>query len=163
MKSGDIETMHPLRLALYQPDMPSNTGTLIRLTACLGVGIDIIQPCGFIWDDRKLQRAGMDYLELANITRHDSWEAFLTSHGSHRLILMTTKATTAHTDFSFRPTDIILMGQESCGVPPLVHERADARITIPMAGGARSINMAVAAAIGLSEALRQTGGFTEKR
>lgn len=146
-----------MRLALYQPDIPQNTGTLIRLGACFGVPVDIIEPCGFLFSDRKLRRAGMDYFDLASVTRHASWSAFLATCGAQRLVLMTTKGSVPHTEFAFRPDDILLLGRESAGVPEAVHARADARLRIPILG--RSLNVAVAGAIALAEGLRQTKGF----
>tara|TARA_R110002110_G_scaffold18212_11_gene76760 strand:+ start:52 stop:525 length:474 start_codon:yes stop_codon:yes gene_type:complete len=149
-----------MRLALYQPDIPPNAGTLIRLGACLGVPIDIIEPCGFHWDDRDLKRAAMDYGARADVTRHASWETFagMRDMGS-RLVLLTTKTTRSFVDFSFEPADILLIGRESAGVPDDIHAGADAAVTIPMRPPARSLNMAVAASMVLAEALRQTGGF----
>lgn len=149
-----------MRLALYEPDIPPNAGTLIRLGACLGVPVDIIEPCGFPWGDRDLKRAAMDYGALAEVTRHASWAAFGEARApASRVILLTTKTQESFVDFSFQPADILLVGRESAGVPDAVHEAADARVTIPMRPPARSLNMAVAAAMVLSEALRQTGGF----
>lgn len=144
-----------MRLTLYQPDIPQNAGTLIRLGACLDVGIDIIEPCGFILDDRRLRRSVMDYADHADITRHSSWERFNQTRQG-RLVLLTTRAAVPHVDFSFQPDDILLLGQESCGVPDHVHDAADARVLVPMRQGARSLNVAVAAAIVVGEALRQT-------
>ena len=146
-----------MRLALYQPDIPQNTGALIRLGACFGVPVDIIEPCGFLFSDKKLKRAGMDYLDLADVTRHPSWQAFLDAHGKNRLVLLTTKGTVAYADFAFQPGDILILGRESAGVPNDVRSRADARLRIPVA--ARSLNVAMAGAIVLAEALRQTHGF----
>lgn len=148
-----------MRLALFEPDIPQNTGALIRLGACFGVPVDIIEPCGFLWSEPKLKRAGMDYLGEADITRHASWTAFRAVRGSNRIVLLTTKGATPFTGFAFAPDDILLLGRESAGVPPEVHEAADARLLIPMRAGLRSINVAMAGAIVLSEALRQTGGF----
>ncbi|MCF8470093.1 MAG: tRNA (cytidine(34)-2'-O)-methyltransferase, partial [Parvibaculum sp.] len=153
-----------MRLALYQPDIPPNTGTLIRLGACLGVPIDIIEPCGFRWDERDLKRAAMDYGALADVTRHVSWDAFAgtfagTRERGSRLVLLTTRTNESYVDFSFEPADILLIGRESAGVPDDVHASADAAVTIPMRPPARSLNMAVAASMVLAEALRQTGGF----
>lgn len=149
-----------MRIALYHPDIPQNAGSLLRLGACLGIAVDIIEPCGFLLDDRKLKRAGMDYLDLAEMTRHRSWEAFLAARQG-RLVLLTTKASDSHLDFAFRPDDILLLGRESVGAPDEVHAAADARICIPMRPGARSINLAMAATLVAGEALRQTHGFPQ--
>lgn len=146
-----------MRIALYQPDIPHNTGALLRLGACLGIGIDIIEPCGFLMDDRRLKRVGMDYIVLADMARHASWEAFLEQAGERRIVLLTTKGAMAHTDYAFRPDDILLLGRESSGAPDDVHARADGRVRIPMHENARSLNLAMAAAIVAGEALRQTG------
>ncbi len=151
-----------MRLVLYEPDIPQNTGALLRLGACLGLPVDIVEPCGFLLDDKRLRRAGMDYLDRVELTRHESWRAYL-SAGSGRLVLLTTKGDTRYTDFSFRPDDNILLGRESAGAPEAVHAAADARLHIPMRAGARSINVALAAAMVLSEALRQTELFPENR
>ena len=148
-----------MRLALFEPDIPQNTGTLLRLGACLGVAIDIIDPCGFLWSEPKLKRAGMDYLGQAEIRRHASWTAFAASRRPARLVLLTTKAAMPYLDFAFRPSDIMLLGRESAGVPDTVHAAADARLYIPMRPGLRSLNVAMAGAMVLAEALRQTGGF----
>ena len=145
----------PLRLALFEPDIPQNTGTLIRLGACLGVPVDIIEPCGFAFTDKSLKRAGMDYLERATIHRHGSWEEFLESRDPGRIVLLSTRAAEPYTGFSFAPDDTLLLGRESAGVPEGVHTRADARVLIPMADGARSLNVALAGAMVLGEALRQ--------
>lgn len=147
-----------MRLALYQPDIPQNTGTLIRLCACLSVPLDIIEPCGFTFTDRQLRRAAMDYADGVDLSRHDSWRHFL-PRITGRLILATTKGDHPYTDFAFRKNDIILLGQEQSGVPEEVHARADARLHIPMQKTARSLNIAVAGAMILGEALRQTNGF----
>lgn len=150
-----------MRLALYQPDIPQNTGTILRLAACLGVAVDIIGPAGFDMSDRNLRRAGLDYLEHVDLTRHESLEAFTASRSGHpgRLVLLTAHSEMRHCDFAFETADTLLMGRESAGVPDAVHDQADARLRIPMQAGLRSLNIAVAAAIVLSEALRQTGGF----
>ena len=147
-------------LALYQPDIPQNTGTLIRLTACLGVDIHIILPAGFLLTDRNLKKAGMDYLDLARLYKHASWEAFEAWRKTEgrRLIALTTKAPQPYISFSFAPTDILLAGRESAGLPDDVHAVCDARLIIPMVQG-RSLNVAVASSMVLGEALRQTGGF----
>jgi len=147
-----------LRLALFEPDIPQNAGALIRLGACFGVAIDIIEPCGFLFDDARLRRAGMDYLQIAEVVRHTSWTAFVRAT-TGRMILLTTKAEMAHTDFDFSSTDVLILGRESAGVPEHVHEAAAARLRIPMRRGLRSLNVALAGAMVLGEALRQTKGF----
>lgn len=147
-----------MRLALFQPDIPQNTGTLMRLGACLGVGIDIIEPCGFILDDRRLRRAGMDYLDDADIIRHRSWDVY-NAQRRGRLLLLTTRASMPYTDFAYAPGDTLLLGRESAGVPENVHQAADARLLIPLRPALRSINVALAASMVLGEALRQTAGF----
>lgn len=150
-----------MRLALYQPDIPANTGTMLRLAACLGTPADIIEPCGFPFSVPALRRAGMDYLDHVSISHHLSWENFLASLDSPqnppRLVLLTTKSAINYTDLTYRKDDILLVGQEGSGVPPEVHARADARVVIPMAIGMRSLNVAVSAAMVMGEALRQTG------
>lgn len=150
-------------LALYQPDIAGNTGTLIRLSACLGTKLHIIEPAGFRTDDTNLKRAGMDYRDLAQISRHADYSAFRdhAKRAGSRIVLLSTKASQPYTDLAFRSDDILLMGRESSGVPDHVHEEADARLLIPMAEGARSLNQAVSAAMVLGEALRQTGSFYE--
>jgi tRNA (cytidine/uridine-2'-O-)-methyltransferase len=146
-----------LRIALYQPDIAGNTGTILRFAACLGLGVDIIEPAGFPLSDRALKRAGMDYLEMADLTRHADWHAFeeWRKARADRLVLLSTKATTAYTDFAFASGDILLFGRESAGVPDAVHEAAEARLTIPMQGAARSINVALSVAMVAGEAIRQ--------
>ena len=148
-----------MRLALYQPDIPQNTAALIRLGACLGVPIDIIEPCGFLFSETGFRRAGMDYVQHAELQRHDSWLAFLGLQRERRLVLLTSKAIFPYTGFQFMKNDIILVGRESAGVPESVHESVDARLRIPMRPNLRSINVAQAAAMVLGEALRQTGAF----
>jgi tRNA (cytidine/uridine-2'-O-)-methyltransferase len=148
-----------LRLALYEPDIPQNTGGLLRLAACLGVAVDVIEPCGFLLDDRRLRRAALDYTTLTQLHRHPSWDAFLAELGTSRLVLLTTMGTTALHDFVFAKDDTLLLGRESAGVPDFVHRRADARVVIPLRPPARSLNVAVAGAIALAEALRQTHRF----
>jgi len=149
-----------VRLALYEPDIPQNAGSLMRLGACLGVGVDIIEPCGFLLSDRNFRRAGMDYLQSAEIRRHESWVQFRSNVGpASRLVLLTTKGNLAYTDFAFAPDDILLVGRESAGVPQQVHDAVDARLVIPLRPGLRSLNVAQAAAMVLGEALRQTSGF----
>ncbi|MDJ0609570.1 MAG: tRNA (cytidine(34)-2'-O)-methyltransferase [Kiloniellales bacterium] len=145
-----------MRLALFEPDIPQNAGALLRLGACLGVPVDVIEPCGFQFDDRKLRRAGMDYLKESSWRRHVSWTAFRpTLEG--RLVLLTTAGDRVYSDFRFLPADTLMVGRESAGVPPAVHASADARLRIPMRENMRSINVALAAAMALGEALRQTG------
>jgi tRNA (cytidine/uridine-2'-O-)-methyltransferase len=150
--------MSLLRIALYQPDIPGNTGTILRLAACLGLSVDIIEPAGFDVSDRNLKRAGMDYLAAVTLTRHVSWERFeeWRIQSGRRLVLGSTKAAGRYTDFFFRENDVLLFGRESAGVPDHVHEKADARILIPMVEGQRSINVAMSAAMIAGEALRQT-------
>ena len=150
-----------MRLALYEPDIPQNAGSLIRLGACLGVGIDIIEPCGFLLSDRNFRRAGMDYLQSADIRRHQSWGRFQEGL-QNRLVLLTTKGDMAYTDFAFAPGDTLLLGRESAGVPQPVHEIAYARLLIPLRNGLRSLNVAQAAAMVLGEALRQTSLFPKE-
>lgn len=149
-------------IALYQPDIAQNTGTLLRLGACLGVRIHVIGPAGFDLSGSALRRAGLDYLPHATLVKHIGWSAFLealTAAGSPRLVLATTRAATPYCAFAFRPDDVILLGRESAGVPDEVHARADARVVIPMIAGLRSINVALSGAMIIGEALRQTGGF----
>src|SRR5215472_3088540 len=148
----------PMRLALYEPDIPQNAGALLRLGACLGIAVDIIEPAGFVLSDRRLKRVGMDYLDLAKFTRHPSWEHFLAAR-TGRLVLLTTKAPLSYHRFSFRADDILLLGRESAGVPDAVHQAVDAQLRIPLRPGARSLNVALAAAMVLGEALRQTDQF----
>ena len=150
-----------MRIALYQPDIPQNAGTILRLCACLGVEAHIIEPAGFPTTDRAFRRAGMDYLDQVAIVRHASFEAFAAwrTGAGGRLILFTTRAATSYLDHVFCPDDVLLFGRESAGVPDKVHEAADARLVIPMRPGLRSINVAVAAAMAVGEALRQVGGF----
>ena len=146
-----------MRLALYEPDIPQNAGAMMRLGAALRVGIDLIEPCGFLLTDRGLKRAGMDYLKSADICRHESWAKFQAIPRPGRLLLLTTRGDMAYTDFAFLPDDTLLVGRESAGVPQAVHDAADARLVIPLA--ARSLNVAQAAAMVLGEALRQTSLF----
>ena len=148
-------------LALYQPDIPQNTGTMLRLAAVAGVEAEIIEPAGFDVSDRNFRRAGLDYLERAAVRRHDSFAAFEAWRRGlgRRLVLCTTAGSMHYYDFAFRPDDIVMVGRESAGVPQEVHEAADARVVVPMQPGLRSLNVALAAAMILGEALRQTGGF----
>ncbi|HTT99471.1 MAG TPA: tRNA (cytidine(34)-2'-O)-methyltransferase [Rhizomicrobium sp.] len=148
-----------MRLALFQPDIAQNAATLIRLGACLGVAVDIIEPCGFVFSDRNFRRAGMDYLEKAAVTRHASWTAFVENRAPGRIVLLTTRSTEPYTTFTFRQNDTLLLGRESAGVPEEIHATADARLCIPLRPALRSINVALAGAMVLGEALRQTNGF----
>lgn len=150
-----------MQLALYQPDIPQNTGTMLRLCACLGVTAHLIEPAGFPISDKNFRRAGMDYIDLVDIRRHISWSDFeiWRKASGARLVLATTKGAVPYPDFSFRPDDIILMGRESAGVPDEVHDAADARLLIPMRAGLRSLNVAVSAAMMMGEALRQLDAF----
>jgi tRNA (cytidine/uridine-2'-O-)-methyltransferase len=150
-----------MRIALFQPDIAGNVGTILRMSACFGVACDIIHPCGFAFSKASLKRAGMDYLDSAEIAEHADWNAFETEAARHgrRIILMSSKASVRLPGASFEANDIILMGRESAGVPDHIHERADMRIHIPMQKGFRSLNVAVAAGIALAEGLRQTNQF----
>lgn len=151
-----------LRLALFEPDIPQNTGALLRLAACFGVALDLIEPLGFLWEDRRLRRAALDYVARAPVCRHASWDAFLAARApAPRLILLTTTGDVPLYRFAFAPGDTLLLGRESAGVPDFVHRAAFARVVIPLRPGARSLNVAMAGAIALSEALRQTGGLPE--
>lgn len=148
-----------MRLAAYQPDQAGNLGAMIRVCACFGAGLDVIEPCGFALSAKALRRAAMDYGALVDARRHDGWESFLSARrpAPGRLILLTTSAPTALYDVVFTADDTLLMGSESAGAPEAVHAAADLRIRIPLVDGARSLNVAVAAAIGLAEARRQLG------
>jgi tRNA (cytidine/uridine-2'-O-)-methyltransferase len=164
-RSGrEQQLRHGMRIALYQPDIAQNTGTILRLCACLGIAADIVEPTGFPSSDRAFRRAGMDYLDQVELTRHASWSAFLRWRADRasplpRLIVFSTRAATSYLDHRFEPDDILLFGRESAGLPDEVHGAADARLVIPMRQGLRSLNVAIAAAIAAGEALRQTGGF----
>ncbi len=151
-----------MRIALFEPDIPQNTGTILRLAACLGVAVDIIEPAGFAISDRAFKRAGLDYLDHVDISRHRSFQHFhqnLHQDTQQRLVVLTTKASTAYIDFEFSAGDTLLLGRESAGVPQYVHDIADARIIIPMRENMRSINIAAATAMVIGEALRQTQQF----
>ena len=152
-----------MRIALYQPDIPQNTGTILRMAACMAIGVDIIEPCGFALDDKRLRRAGMDYLDQVDLNRHVSWANFQKNctKTSNRLVLLTTSGDLPYCDFVFKTDDRLLLGRESAGAPAEVHNAADARIRIPITEGTRSLNIAVAASMVLGEALRQTKGFSE--
>ena len=146
-----------MRLVLYQPDIPQNTGAIMRLGACLGFGVDIVEPCGFVLTDRRLRRAGMDYLDLLDWRRWSSWSAYRAEAHPGRLILLTTRGDVDYLDLSYQADDRLLFGRESAGVPAAVHAAADHRAIIPLRPGARSLNVALAAAMVAGEALRQTG------
>lgn len=147
-----------MRLALFQPDIAGNVGTILRLGACLGVPVDLIEPMGFPWSDRALARAGMDYAARAEVRRHADWEAFA-AQVPGRIVLLTTRGGTRLDEARFAPGDTLLLGSESAGAPGFVHDRADLALRIPLAPGFRSLNVAIAAGIALGEALRQTGGW----
>lgn len=145
-------------IALFEPDIPQNTGSLLRLAACTGVALHIIEPCGFPFDNKELRRVAMDYVDLASLTRHVSWNQFLVYKQEQglRLVLLTTRATTYHTIFEFQRNDVLLFGRESSGVPQAVHDVVDASVKIPLAPGARSLNLVQAASMVVGEALKQT-------
>jgi len=149
-----------MRIALYEPDIPQNTGTILRLAACLGVEAHIVEPAGFPTSDRAFRRAGMDYLDQVSILRHIDWSAFETWRRGQglRLILFTTAADVPYLDHGYQARDILMFGRESSGVPEAVHRAADARLVIPRRPGLRSLNVAMAAAMALGEAIRQTNG-----
>lgn len=148
-----------MRLVLFEPDIAQNAGSLIRLGTCMGVAVDVIEPCGFVFSGPKMRRAGMDYLDAADVTRHASWEAYCAAVQPGRLVLLTSRGESSVYDFGFSPDDRILLGRESAGVPDAVHASAGARLRIPMKSGLRSINVAQAGAMALGEALRQTRMF----
>jgi len=150
-----------MRIALYEPDIPQNTGTILRLAACLGVAVDIIEPAGFPVTDRAFRRAGMDYLDRVSITRHGSFADFedWRRREGRKLVLLTTAAERSYLDHAFAADQVLLFGRESAGVPEAVHNAADARLRIPIAEGLRSLNVAMAVAMVAGEALRETGGF----
>jgi tRNA (cytidine/uridine-2'-O-)-methyltransferase len=149
-----------MRIALYQPEIAGNVGAVLRLAACLSVAVDVIEPTGFVFSDARMKRAGMDYIVQANMVRHPDWAEFR-AQISGRLILMTTKGSGSLYSFSFKPDDILLFGRESAGVPEAVAEKCAARVRIPIAASARSLNLSVSAGIAIAEALRQTGGLPE--
>ena len=148
-----------IEIALFQPDIAPNAATIIRMAACFGLKVTIIEPAGFAWTDSSFRRAGMDYVDRAVVRRCPSWQAFRNETQGHRLVLVSTKAPVPYSQFKFAIGDIVLMGQESAGVPIEVHEAADARILIPMKSGERSLNVSLACAMVVGEALRQTAGF----
>lgn len=149
-----------MRIALHQPDIAGNVGTILRLSACFGVAVDIIEPCGFAFSERALKRAGMDYAGAVDVSRHADWAEFKNSRPG-RIVLMSTKAEVTLVNARFEPDDVLLFGSEGAGVPDDIHAAADLRVRIPMRRGFRSLNIAVSAGIALAEALRQTKGWPE--
>jgi tRNA (cytidine/uridine-2'-O-)-methyltransferase len=147
-----------MRLACYQPEIAGNMGAVLRLAACFGTPVDVVEPCGFVWSDAKMRRAGMDYAQHVPVTHHADWAA-LRGSARGRIVLLTTHATLRLPDFAFWPDDILLLGQESAGVPAEIADACDAAVRIPIGSEVRSLNLAVAAAIALYEAQRQTGGL----
>jgi tRNA (cytidine/uridine-2'-O-)-methyltransferase len=147
-----------MRLALFQPEIPGNVGAILRLSACFDLTVDVIEPCGFVFSDKRLKRAGMDYADQVSIERHADWDSFINNRQT-RVILLSSKAQTHLYDFKFEPEDTLLMGQESAGVPDFVRSRVSDQVRIPLKPGLRSLNVSVAAGIAISEALRQTGGL----
>ena len=154
-----------MQLALFEPDQPPNTGTLLRLGACMGIPVHIIEPCGFPFSPKAIKRYAMDYADHVDIRHHLDWDSFEAkrAEAGNRLILLTTKSSAPYTDFTFKPDDIILVGSESAGAPNYVHEASDARVLIPMRSEVRSLNVAIAASMVLGEALRQTSAFPGSR
>jgi tRNA (cytidine/uridine-2'-O-)-methyltransferase len=145
-----------MRIALFEPEIAGNVGAILRLSACLGAAVDLIEPMGFAWDDRRVRRTAMDYIDHVTVVRHASFDAFRTTIGSRRLVLFTTKSTQSAYDFSFRADDVLLFGKESAGVPLAIADACDARVRIPLRPEVRSLNLATTAALALGEALRQT-------
>jgi tRNA (cytidine/uridine-2'-O-)-methyltransferase len=148
-----------MRIALYEPEIAGNVGAVMRLGACLGAAVDLIEPMGFAWDDRRVRRTAMDYIDHVEVVRHAGFEAFRATIGASRLVLFTTKARQSPYDFAFRPDDILLFGKESAGVPAEVAAAANERLRLPMRPEVRSMNLATSAALALGEALRQVGGL----
>ena len=146
-----------MRIALFEPEIAGNVGSVLRLGACLGAAVDLIEPLGFGWDDKRVRRAAMDYIDHVEVTRHADFEQFRAAIAPRRLVLFTTKATQSAYDFAFQPGDVLLFGKESGGVPAAVAQACDARVRIPMRSGVRSMNLAISAALALGEAQRQTG------
>ncbi|PZQ46055.1 MAG: tRNA methyltransferase [Micavibrio aeruginosavorus] len=146
-----------LHLALFQPEIPQNTGAAMRLTACMGMPLDIIEPTTFVWDEAKIRRAAMDYIDHVDLRRHQNWVAFRAAYPGQRVLLLTTKASQSYLDFTFKKGDILLAGQESAGAPDFVHASCEARLTIPMHGSVRSMNVVNACSMVIGEALRQIG------
>lgn len=150
-----------MRVALFEPEIAGNVGAVLRLGACLGAQVDLIEPMGFEWDDRRVRRTAMDYIDHVSITRHGTFDAFRQTIGGSRLLLFTTKGASSAYDFAFRPDDVLLFGKESAGVPPEVAALADARLRLPIRAEVRSMNLATSAALALGEAMRQTGLMPE--
>lgn len=148
-----------MRIALFEPEIAGNVGAVLRLAACMGAAVDLIEPMGFRWDDRRVRRAAMDYIDHVAIARHAGFDAFRATTGSQRLVLFTTKSTQSAYDFAYRADDILLFGKESAGVPEAIAEASDARVRLPMRPQVRSMNLATSAALALGEALRQTAGL----
>jgi tRNA (cytidine/uridine-2'-O-)-methyltransferase len=144
-----------LHLALFQPEIPQNTGAAMRLCACMGIPLDIIEPTGFVWDEAKIRRSAMDYIDHVTLRKHADWTKFRTAYPGQRILLLTTKSDRSYLDFAFEPGDILLAGQESAGAPPYVHEQVDVRLTIPMHGAVRSMNVVNACSMVIGEAMRQ--------
>ena len=160
MRTAPYAANHlPMRIALYEPEIAQNVGAILRLGACLGAAVDLIEPMGFAWDDRRVRRTAMDYIDHVAITRHAGFDAFQATIGSSRLLLLTTKGQQSPYDFSFLSNDILLFGKESAGVPAAVADICDARLRIPIRPEVRSMNLATSAALALGEALRQTGSL----
>lgn len=155
-----------MRICLFEPDIPQNTGTILRMAACFGLPVDIIEPCGFLLTSAALKRAGMDYLGKADYIRHADWRSFVAARDKGtipgRLVLLTTRGADPYCDFDFRADDILMLGSESKGVPDPVHAYVDARVVIPMQPEMRSLNVAMATAMTLGEALRQTNSFPKR-
>lgn len=149
-----------MRIALFEPEIAGNVGAIMRLCACLGARVDLIEPLGFVWDDRRVRRAAMDYIDHVEVVRHAGFAAFRETLGQSRLVLFTTKTTENAYAFAYRPDDVLLFGKESAGVPAAVAEVADAKVRLPIRAEVRSLNLATAAALALGESLRQTGGLT---
>lgn len=145
-----------MRIALFEPEIAGNVGAVLRLGACMGTAVDLVEPMGFEWDDRRVRRAAMDYIDHVDVTRHADFAAFRSASAGRRLVLFTTKATQSPYDFAFRPDDVLVFGKESAGVPPEVAEACEVRLRIPMRSGVRSMNLAMSASLVLGEALRQT-------
>ena len=148
-----------MRIALFEPEIAGNVGAVLRLGACLGVPVDLIEPLGFLWDDARVRRTAMDYIDQVAISRHPDWASFHASIGTARLVLLTTKGSISAYDFAFRPDDVLLFGKESAGAPPHVHAACEGRIRLPMRQEVRSLNLALSAGLAVGEALRQTGGL----